>query len=64
MAGVMAGAIQAPLMAIFITMEMSGGYEFALPLTITSVISYIILRCGMKGLGLTHRLIEHHGFHN
>lgn len=62
MAGVMAGTIQAPLMAIFITMEMSGGYEFALPLTITALISYIILRCGMKGLGLTHRLIEHHGF--
>lgn len=64
MAGVMAGAIQAPIMAIFITMEMSGGYEFALPLTVTAIISYIVLRCGMQGLGLTHRLIEHHAFHH
>ncbi len=63
MAGVMAGSIQAPLMAIFITMEMSGGYEFALPLTLTAIISYGVVRGGMHALGLTHRLIEHHEYH-
>lgn len=40
MAGVMAGVMQAPLMAIFLTAEMTGGYELFLPLLIVSAISY------------------------
>lgn len=40
MAGVMAGVMHAPLMAIFLTAEMTGGYELFLPLLIVSTISY------------------------
>ncbi len=40
MAGVMAGVMHAPLMAIFLTAEMTGGYELFLPLLIVSAISY------------------------
>ena len=40
MAGVMAGVMHAPLMAIFLTAEMTGGYSLFLPLLIVSVVSY------------------------
>jgi len=40
MAGVMAGVMHAPLMAIFLTAELTGGYELFLPLLIVSTISY------------------------
>lgn len=40
MAGVMAGVMHAPLMAIFLTAEMTGGYGLFLPLLIVSVVSY------------------------
>ncbi len=40
MTGVMAGVMHAPLMAIFLTAEMTGGYELFLPLLIVSVVSY------------------------
>lgn len=40
MAGVMSGVMHAPLMAIFLTAEMTGGYELFLPLLIVSVVSY------------------------
>lgn len=44
MAAVMAGAIQAPLMAIFITSEMAGLYGFILPLAISACISWLASR--------------------
>lgn len=44
MAGVMAGAIRAPLMAIFLTCEMGAAYSYFLPLTITAAISFGIVR--------------------
>ena len=44
MAGVMAGVMHAPLMAIFLTAEMTGGYELFLPLLIVSASSYAICR--------------------
>lgn len=40
MAGVMAGVMHAPLMAIFLTAELTGGYDLFLPLLIVSTISY------------------------
>ncbi|MBR3102161.1 MAG: chloride channel protein [Muribaculaceae bacterium] len=40
MAGVMAGVMHAPLMAIFLTAEMTGGYALFLPLLIVSAVSY------------------------
>ena len=44
MAGVMAGVMHAPMMAIFLTAEMTGGYELFLPLLIVSATSYAISR--------------------
>lgn len=40
MAGVMAGVMHAPLMAIFLTAELTGGYDLFLPLLIVAAISY------------------------
>ncbi len=40
MAGVMAGVMHAPLMAIFLTAELTGGYSLFLPLLIVSTVSY------------------------
>lgn len=44
MAGVMAGVMHAPLMAIFLTAEMTGGFDLFLPLLIVSVLSYMTIR--------------------
>jgi CIC family chloride channel protein len=44
MAGVMAGVMHAPLMAIFLTAEMTGGYDLFLPLLIVSASSYGVCR--------------------
>ncbi len=44
MAGVMAGVMHAPLMAIFLTAEMTGGYSLFLPLLIVSTISYVTIK--------------------
>lgn len=40
MAGVMSGVMHAPLMAIFLTAELTGGYNLFLPLLIVSTIAY------------------------
>ena len=40
MAGLMAGVMQAPMTAIFLIAEISGGYELLVPLILTSTISY------------------------
>ncbi|MDE6080213.1 MAG: chloride channel protein [Duncaniella sp.] len=40
MAGVMSGVMHAPLMGIFLTAELTGGYELFLPLLIASTLSY------------------------
>jgi CIC family chloride channel protein len=44
MAGVMSGALYAPLTAIFLIAESSSGYDLFIPLMIVSVISYLIAR--------------------
>lgn len=40
MCGLMSGVMHAPLMGIFLTAELTGGYELFLPLLIVSTISY------------------------
>ena len=42
MAGLMAGVLHAPLTAIFLIAELTGGYQLFVPLMITAAISYII----------------------
>lgn len=44
MAGVMSGVMHAPLMGIFLTAEMTGGYNLFLPLLIVSGLSYMTIR--------------------
>lgn len=44
MAGVMSGVMHAPLMAIFLTAEMTGGYELFLPLLIVSTLAYFTIQ--------------------
>ena len=44
MAGLMAGVMQAPMTAIFLIADMTGGYELLIPLIMTSTISYAATR--------------------
>lgn len=44
MAGVMSGVMHAPLMGIFLTAELTGGYELFLPLLIVSGLSYVTIK--------------------
>ena len=53
MAGLMAGILHAPLTAIFLIAEITGGYELFVPLMIVASISYII----------TKRYIPHNIYH-
>jgi CIC family chloride channel protein len=53
MAGVMAGVMHAPLTAIFLIAEVTGGYDLLIPLIITSTISFITVR------GFGHHSIYH-----
>ena len=44
MAGLMAGVMQAPMTAIFLIAEITGGYELLIPLIVTATISYGTIR--------------------
>lgn len=44
MAGVMAGVMHAPLMGIFLTAELTGGYDLFLPLLIVAGLSYLTIK--------------------
>jgi len=44
MAGVMAGVMHAPLTAIFLIAEITGGYSLFVPLIVTSAVSYLTSR--------------------
>ena len=65
MAGMMAGVLHAPLTAIFLIAEVTGGYELFIPLMITAAISFAItkyvqphsvytMELGRKGELITH----------
>jgi CIC family chloride channel protein len=66
MAGLMAGILQAPLTAIFLIAEITGGYELFIPLMIASSIAYITVKYfvphSVYTLQLARRgeLITHH----
>ena len=44
MAGLMAGVMQAPMTAIFLIADMTGGYDLLIPLILTSTVSYAATR--------------------
>lgn len=65
MAGLMAGVLHAPLTAIFLIAEVTGGYELFIPLMLTAAISFAItksfyphsvytMELGRKGELITH----------
>ena len=65
MAGLMAGVLHAPLTAIFLIAEVTGGYELFIPLMLTATISFAItkyfhphsvytMELGRKGELITH----------
>lgn len=58
MAGLIAGVIHAPLTAIFLIAEITGGYALFLPLMITVAISYLITKNYMEHTIYTRELAE------
>lgn len=58
MAGVMAAVMHAPLTAIFLIAEITGGYEFFLPLMITSTIAYLTINLYERHNIYSKRLAE------
>lgn len=58
MAGVMSGVMHAPLMAIFLTVELTGSYALFLPLMITSTVAYATIRVFEKHSIYTMRLAK------
>jgi len=66
MAGIMAGVMHAPLTAIFLIAEITGGYSFFIPLIITSTVSYLTIMnfephsLYTKRLAQQGELITHH----
>ena len=59
MSGVMAGAIRAPLMAIFLTVEMTGAYVLFFPVLITAAISYATVTLFSRHSFYTKRAPRH-----
>ncbi len=58
MAGLMAGVMHAPLFAIFLIAEITGGYVLFIPLMITSVVSFITIRYFEPHSIYTHRIAK------
>ena len=59
MAGALSGVMHAPLTAIFLIAEITGGYVLFIPLMIVSAISYVIARLYNPHNMYWHELIEH-----
>jgi CIC family chloride channel protein len=58
MAGVMSGVMHAPLTAIFLIAEITGGYDLFIPLIITATISYVTILIFEKQSIYTKRLSQ------
>lgn len=58
MAGLIAGVLHAPLTAIFLIAEITGGYELFVPLMITASISYLITKNILDHTIYTRELAE------
>ena len=58
MAGLMAGVMQAPMTAIFLIAEISGGYDLFIPLIITATISFGTIRIFEKYSIYTKRIAK------
>ena len=58
MAGLMAGVMQAPMTAIFLIAEITGGYDLFLPLILTSTLSFGTIRVFEKYSIYTKRIAQ------
>lgn len=58
MAGVMAGVMHAPMTAIFLIAEVTGGYDLIIPLIVTATIAYITIMIFEPHSIYTKRLAE------
>ena len=58
MAALMAGVMQAPMTAVFLIAEITGGYELLLPLLVTSAVSYGFMRIFEKYSIYTKRIAQ------
>lgn len=58
MAGVMAGVMHAPLTAIFLIAEITGGYALFIPLIVTATLSYVTILAFEKQSLYTMRLAQ------
>ena len=58
MAAMMAGVMQAPMTAIFLIAEISGGYELLIPLILTATVSYGTVRIFEKYSIYTKRIAQ------
>jgi chloride channel protein, CIC family len=58
MAGMIAGVIHAPLTAIFLIAEITGGYQLFMPLMIVSTISYVTIKYFMPNSIYTSQLAK------
>ena len=59
MAGVMSGAIEAPLMTIFIVTEMTHSFDFAVPIIIVATVSYVTVMIGKRLANIQGRMVRH-----
>ncbi|MDC6366291.1 MULTISPECIES: chloride channel protein [Flavobacteriaceae] len=58
MAGLIAGVIHAPLTAIFLIAEITGGYQLFVPLMITAAISYLMTKNALDYTIYTKELVK------
>ena len=58
MAGVMAGVMHAPLTAIFLIADITGGYDLFIPLIVTATLAYVTILAFEKQSIYTMRLAE------
>lgn len=58
MGGLIAGVLHAPLTAIFLIAELTGGYGLFVPLMITATISYATIRLFVNNSVYTHQLAK------
>ena len=63
MAGVMAGAIEAPLMTIFIVINMGMSFNYALAVGISVFVAYITVRVCSHLRGYDSKLVHHLGWY-
>lgn len=59
MAGVMSGTIEAPLMTIFIVLNMGMSYSFTLPIFLSAYVAYFTVRTGSHLRGYDSKMVRH-----